>query len=116
MSEIVEGLGDAERERIAELRSRGAYFWIYLCVDGVPPEQLEQSLDVPAEALGPLIDFDRGERPSRRFHANRQEVVFPFHCYLEEARDEGEEAARLHPIDVNVLVHGDYVLTAHKEP
>jgi magnesium transporter len=116
MSEIVEGLGDAERERIAALRSEGTYFWIDLCLADIRPGHLEEALDIPAEAVRPLLDFERGERPSRRFYANRREVVFPFHCYLEEAREEGEETARLRPIDVNVVVHGDYVLTVHREP
>ena len=116
MSEIVEGLGDAERQRIAGLRARGTYFWIDLGVEGIAPEQLERTLDIPADALRPLLDFERGERPSRRFHADPQHVVFPFHCYLEETGEDGGEPQPLHPIDVNVLVHGDYVLTAHREP
>ena len=115
MSEIVEGFSDAERDGIATLRAQGTYFWIDLCVEGIAPEQLEETLDIPADALRPLIDFERGERPSRQFHADPQHVVFPFHCYLEEAGEDGEPQ-RLHPIDVNVLVHGDYVLTAHREP
>jgi magnesium transporter len=116
MSEIVEGLGDEERQRIAALRSRGAFFWIDLCVAELPAQRLRDALDVPAEALRPLLDFERGERPSRRFHANRQQVVFPFHCYLEAAPGEGEDTPRLEAIEVNVLVHGDYLLTAHREP
>jgi magnesium transporter len=115
MREIVEGLGSAERERIASLRSQGRFFWIDLCVAGVPEGELERALDIPPDALRPLLDFDRGERPSRRFSATRSQVVFPFHCYV-ESEPEGEDAPRLHAIEVNVLVHGDYLLTAHREP
>jgi magnesium transporter len=116
MSEIVEGLGSAECERIATLRGKGRFFWIDLCTDGDPGPELDRVLDVPPHALRPLLDFDRGERPSRRFSANRHQVVFPFHCYIEAEPREGGDTARLHAVEVNVLVHGDYLLTAHREP
>lgn len=115
MSEIVEGFGSAERERIAALRAASTFFWIDLCVADLSGEELARALDVPPDALRPLLDFERGERPSRRFHANRQQVVFPFHCYLEADPGQGEEAPRLRGIEVNVLAHGDYLLTAHRE-
>lgn len=116
MSEIVEGLGNAERERIAALREQGRFFWIDLCVDGLSEGDLDEALDVPPRALRPLLDFERGERPSRRFHANREQVVFPFHCYIESDPGEDDDPPRLQAIEVNVLVHGDYLLTAHREP
>jgi magnesium transporter len=116
MSEIVEGLGAEERERVACLRAEGHFFWIDLSTDDAAPEELEALLDVPRESCRPLLDFKRGERPSRRFTASRRQVVFPFQCYVEgEAAGEGE-APSLHSIEVNVLVHGDYLLTVHREP
>lgn len=114
MSEIVEGFGGSERERIASLRAQGRFFWIDLCLDDPSGEELSEVLDVGPHALRPLLDFQRGERPSRRFHANREQVVFPFNCYV-EGDVEGEEAPGLRAIDVNVLVHGDYLLTLHQE-
>jgi magnesium transporter len=116
MSEIVEGLGGSERERIASLREQGRFFWIDLCVGDLSGDDLNEALDIGPHALRPLLDFERGERPSRRFHANREQVVFPFHCYIEgNAEGEGEEAPGLRAIEVNVLVHGDYLLTLHHE-
>ncbi len=115
MSEIVEGLDGGKRERIASLRAKGDFFWIDLCVGDLPRGELGDALDVPPDALRPLLDFERGERPSRRFHANRKQVVFPFHCYLEADPREGEDPPRLQGIEVNVLVHGDYLLTVHRE-
>jgi magnesium transporter len=115
MSEIVEGLGRSEREQIAALRARGNFFWIDLCVADLPQGELGEALDIPPDALRPLLDFERGERPSRRFHANRRQVVFPFHCYLEDEPGEGEDTPGLQTVEVNVLVHGDYLLTAHRE-
>jgi len=115
MSEIVEGLGDAQRERIAALLGQGSFFWIDLCLADFSEAALAEVLDVPPQALRPLLDFKRGERPSRRFSADRRQVVFPFHCYIDADSGEGEDASRLHAIDVNVLVHGDYLLTVHSE-
>ncbi len=116
MSEIVEGLGGSERERIAALREQGRFFWIDLCVAELPREELGEALDIPPHAMRPLLEFERGGPPSRRFHADGQHVVFPFHCYLETDRQEGEDTPRLGAIEVNVLVHGDYLLTVHREP
>lgn len=115
MSEIVEGLGGSERERIADLRRQGHFFWIDLCVANLPREELAEILDISPHALRPLLDFERGGLPSRKFHADGQHVVFPFHCYLDTGRGEGEDIPRLRALDVNVLVHGDYLLTVHRE-
>jgi magnesium transporter len=116
MSEIVEGLGVEQHERIRELRAANHFFWIDVCTQSLSPTDVGRALSIPAEALRPLLDFERDERPSRRFLATRQEVVFPFHCYLEgdgKAEDDGPPGLR--PIAVNVLVHGDFLLTAHDE-
>jgi magnesium transporter len=115
MSEIVEGLGGSERERIAELRQLGRFVWVDLCVANLPSTELAEALDIPPHALRPLLDFERGGLPSRRFHADGQHVVFPFHCYVETGRSEGDDLPRLRAIEVNVLVHGDYLLTVHRE-
>jgi magnesium transporter len=115
VDEIVEGLGEEQRGRIAELRSQGRFFWVDISTEETSMQELEATLGIPQLALRPLLDFERGERPSRRFSATRTQVVFPFHCYLEsEARDE-EGSPRLRAIEVNVLVHGDYLLTVHRE-
>jgi magnesium transporter len=115
MSEIVEGLGPRERDRIPGLRAEGHFFWIDLCADDAAPELLEALLDVPSDSCRLLLDFDSGERPSRRVRASRRQVVFPFQCYVEEEADGDDETPGLHSIDVNVLVHGDYLLTVHRE-
>ena len=78
-------------------------------------EALAALLGVPHGAHRPLLDFERGGRPSRRFLASRRQVVFPFQCYLDEPEGE-DEAPILRSIEVNVLVHGDYLLTVHREP
>jgi len=116
MSEIVEGLSGSERSRVAGLRSAGRFFWADLSLDRVSGGELAEALGIPPHALRPLLDFGHGELPSRKFHADGEHVVFPFHCYVETDRQEGEDVPRLGAIEVNVLVHGDYLLTLHREP
>ena len=115
MSEIVEGLSGSERERIASLREQGRFFWIDLCVGDLPAAELGEVLGIRPKALRPLLEFERAGPPSRRFHADGQHVVFPFHCYLEGEHRDGDDTPRVGAIEVNVLVHGDYLLTAHRE-
>src|SRR3954453_23626896 len=115
MSEIVEGLGPRARERIPGLRAEGHFFWIDVCADDAEPELLEALPDVPPDECRPLLDFETGERPSRRVRSSRRQVVFPFQCYVEEEVAGEDETPRLHSIEVNVLVHGDYLLTVHRE-
>ena len=116
MNEILEGMGGEQRKRIAELRAQGHFFWIDVSIDDGADRDLAAALDIPQVALRPLLDFERGERPSRRFSATSTQVVFPFHCYLESDPQDDEYTPRLRAIEVNVLVHGDYLLTVHREP
>lgn len=115
MSEIVEGLSGSERQRIADLRAGGHFFWADLSLAQTSAEELAEVLSIPPHALRPLLDFGHGEPPSRKFHADGEHVVFPFHCYVETAREAGEDVPRLGAVEVNVLVHGDYLLTLHRE-
>jgi magnesium transporter len=116
MSEIVEALDDAGRQRVADLRRAGAFFWADICLQDLgAPEEIGAALDIPEHALRPLLSFGHEGLPSEKFHADLDHVVFPFHCYLESPPADGEEARILEAIEVNVLVHGDYLLTLHRE-
>lgn len=122
MSEIVEALDDRGRQRIADLRAAGTFFWADICLEELTsPEELGRVLEIPEHALRPLLSFGPGGLPSQKFHADVDHVVFPFHSYLEsppaEDEDGGEDAspAFLEAIEVNVVVHGDYLLTLHRE-
>src|SRR4051794_26894930 len=102
MGEIVDGL---DRERIAALRSAGRFFWVDVRLGEAGPTDLQEILGVPRNALRPLLDFDESTPPSRNFQADDHHVVFAFTAF-----------ERNRPIDVNVLVSGDYMLTVHRDP
>lgn len=114
MAEIVEALGGSERERIATLRSHGSFFWVDLNAEEATAERLEETLGIGRHAVEPLLDFGRAVPPSRKFHADGEHVIFPFVCFV-EAEEVDEDLTRLEPIEVHVLVHGDYLLTVHRE-
>src|SRR5436190_11414101 len=113
MAEIVQGLGGTARERIDSLRRAGRFFWIDLSADEVTSDEMRDALGITPHALGPLLEFGRETPPSRKFHADGEHVVFPFTAFLEAEAAEGG-VARLEPLSVHVLVHGDYVLTVHR--
>jgi magnesium transporter len=115
MSEIVEGLGAGELERIAELRREGHFFWADVCFDENSPEQIGEAFEIPPHALRPLLSFGHFGQPAQKFHADSEHVVFPFHCYLEPEVDRDDDEEMLDAIEVNVAVHGDYILTVHRE-
>ena len=113
MGEIIEGLGRRERERIRELRTRKAFFWIDLSLSGTSGDDLADALDVPDKALDMLLDFGADSSSTRRFYSDGQHVVFSFWCFLETSGAGSSEP--LQPIEVHVLISGEYMLTLHVE-
>jgi magnesium transporter len=114
VTEIVDGLDGAQRERIAALREAGHFFWVDVALDDSSAGDLSEALGVPEHLFQALLSFGAEQATSRKFHADGQHVVFAFSCYL----DWGPEDAvryRLRPVEVHVLVTGDYLLTLHEE-
>jgi magnesium transporter len=104
MGEIVEGLDAAARERIRSLLADERFFWLDVRLDRAAGDELGSALGVSGAALEALTDFGEHRRLWRRFHADGQRVAFPFTCYRGPT-----------PIEVHVLVTGDFVLTVHRE-
>ena len=114
MTEVVYGLAAAERERLAALRAEGRFFWIDVSRAETSREDLVRALGIPDRAAAALGSAREGYA-SRAFHADGESVVFALRCYVEsEAEDDGAEY-RLRPIEVQVLVTSDYLLTLHDE-
>ena len=107
MVEIIAGLGPTERRRVAELRESGRFFWVDVTAESVERQALREVLSLDDVALAALLDSDPDAPPSRRVHIDAKHVVFAMTCFGEEGDHE--------PIDVRVLVHGDYLLTVHAE-
>ncbi len=65
MTEIVEGLDGAQRDRIAELRKGARFFWMDVALSETSPDDLREVLAIPEPALHALLGFG-GDRPSSR--------------------------------------------------
>ena len=103
MTAIVEGLGEAEQERIRTLRRDAEFFWVDLSASEAGGTAASEHLAIPDPALAALLDFAPLAPSSRKFYADGTRVAFPFTCYVEGTA-----------VEVNVLVCRDYVLTVHE--
>jgi magnesium transporter len=114
MSEIVEGLDDAKRRQVSSLRAAGRFFWIDVALGETSPDELGELLGIPEAALPALVGFGDERASSRKLHADGERVVFPFACYLPATGPSGGTRFRLQPVEVHVLVSGDYLVTLHE--
>ena len=114
MTDVLYGLGAAERERVAALRAEGRFFWLDVSLSETSREELVETLGIPERALGALRST-RGGYASRAFHADGESVVFALRCYVELETEEGAAGYRLRPIEVHVVVTSDYLLTLHDQ-
>jgi magnesium transporter len=115
MTEIVEGLDGAERDRIGELRKNGSFFWVDVSLGETSPHELGEVLAIPQQALEVLLGFGEARPSTRKLYADGKHVVFPFSAYLDSNQLAERTPYRLSPVEVRVLVCGDYVLTVHEE-
>jgi magnesium transporter len=105
VTEVLTGLDAGDRERIAALRAQGRFFWLDASLSETSREELADALGVPEPAV----------RGPSRVHADRGSVQFVLRCYVPTERPADEAAYRLTPIQVQVVVTGDCLLTLHEE-
>jgi magnesium transporter len=115
MGEIVEGIGAAERERIAALLKDGKFFWVDVSLAQTSRDDLGKALGVPDHALDRLVDFREDTPPSRKFHADGKHVVFSFSSFLETTQSTAGIPEPLRVIEIHVFISGDFILTLHEE-
>ena len=115
MTEILYGLQGEQRQRVAALRKRGDFFWLDASLSETGLDDLVDALDIPERAARALVGYGEADEPSRKFHADGQHVIFVLTCYLAPAEGAPEAPQRLRPVEVHVLVSGEYLLTLHQE-
>jgi magnesium transporter len=109
---VVEGLDASARSRIATLRKEGKFVWIDASSGATSADDLRDALTIPDGALRALLAFgDRGTR-ARKLFAGEKMVVFSTTCYLVTS---GMAKGALRPVEVHLLVGGDFVLTLHED-
>jgi magnesium transporter len=110
-----ETLRELDPARIAELRKRGEFFWVDLATHGGPSaEEIAAVFGLDRKAAETLASFRPGGAPARKIHVDQDLIVFPFWC---SATSESERRADqpLVLLRVNVVLHGDYLLTVHQQ-
>jgi magnesium transporter len=115
MTEIVEGLDGAERDRIAELRRGGRFFWIDVALSETSADDLGEALSIPKHALQALLGFGEARPSSHKLYTDGKHVAFAFSCYIESTQLADDGPYHLRPVEVHLLVCGDYLLTLHEE-
>ena len=115
MTEIVEGLDGAAREKVAELLESGHFFWLDVALSDTSPDDLREVLGIPEETLHALLGFGTDHMSSRKFHADGKRVAFALSAYLESTVPVDDAAERLRAVEVHLLVAGEYLLTVHEE-
>jgi magnesium transporter len=114
ITEVLFGLDTAERERVTALRSQQRFFWLDVSRAETSPDDLVELLRIPERAARSL--FGSGDAyASRTFHADGDSVAFVLRCYVEPEVPAEEATYRLRPLQVQVLVTADYMLTLHHE-
>jgi magnesium transporter len=104
MGEVVQGLDAAARERVRSLLADKRFFWVDVDFDDIQPAELRSVLDLPDRALDALMGFEHDRPATRKFYADDAHVAFALSAYS------GPD-----PVEVHVLVTGDYLLTLHEE-
>jgi magnesium transporter len=96
------------------MRSQGRFFWLDVSRSETSSDDLVEALRIPERASRSL--FGSGDAyASRAFHADGESVVFGLCCYVESEMPADEATFRLRPLQVQVLVTADYLLTLHQE-
>ena len=75
MTEVLDTLDAAERERVAALRAEGRFFWLDVSLSETSREDLVAALGLHERALGALRRTGDGYA-SRAFHADGESVAF----------------------------------------
>jgi magnesium transporter len=114
VTEVLDGLNSAERERVAALRADGRFFWLDVSLMETSRDDLVEVLAIPERALRALSD-SRDAYASGTLRADGESVVFSVRCDVELEAPADDTAYRLRPIEVQVLVTGDYLLTFHEQ-
>ena len=114
MTDVLTGLDAAQRARVDALRAQGRFFWIDVSLGEATHDDLVEALAIPEGALRALPGAGAASA-SRTFHADGESVAFTLRCYVDAATPAEDAAFRLRPLEVRVVITGDYLATLHVE-
>jgi Mg2+ and Co2+ transporter CorA len=106
-----------EAERVARMRAAGEFFWadLDLAHEGAL-EAIAEAFGIDEGAAAALGEFRRATSPARKVHVDDDLIVFRFWCIGRP--DAGVQGGIdvIDPFQVNVALHGDFLLTVHEKP
>jgi magnesium transporter len=110
-------LRELDADQIERLRKQDEFFWIDLDLAGeVTVERIAEVFGIDEGAAETLGNFARATSPAHKMHVDGDLIVFRYWCIgLPDAEVPGGIEA-IEPFQVNVLLHGDYLLTVHRQP
>ena len=114
MTEILQGLQDAQRDRVAALLEDGQFFWLDVSLSDTSLEDLVEAVDIPDRAAQALASVVESDGSSRKFHSGSHDLVFTSSCYIDRS-EVASRPQRMRRLDVQVLVSDKYLLTLHEE-
>ncbi len=115
-SQRVSILRRLDPDEIRELRARDEFFWVDLALaDGVSAAEIAAALELSDAAAERLVSFVAGGSPASRIQVESDLIVFPFWCSRPPDEEDEVPAGRLALFRVNVLVHGDFLVTVHED-
>jgi magnesium transporter len=107
----IEIVREFEPARIVRMRDAAEFFWADLDVRELDIDAVAEAFKIAPDDAEPLRDFSHGGSPARKVHVGDQVVVFPFWC---AANPEAGPESDPEIFRVNVLLHGDFLLTVHR--
>jgi magnesium transporter len=114
VTDVLSGLDAAQRARVDALRAQGRFFWIDASLREATHDELVEALAIPEGALRALPGSGEASA-SRTFHADGQSVAFTLRCYVDAQAPTEDASFRLRPLEVRVVITGDYLATLHVE-
>ena len=115
-SQRVSILRRLDPDEIRELRANDEFFWVDLAVaDGVSATEIAAALELSDGAAERLVSFVAGGSPASRIQIESDLIVFPFWCSRPPDEADAVPAGKLALMRVNVLVHGDFMVTVHQD-
>jgi hypothetical protein len=105
VTEVLHGLGPAERERVAALRAQGRFFWLDVALDETSRDDVAEALEIPPDGRRALSASGEA-RSLRTSQADSESVAFSLSGYVESQTPSGEGGYRQQPVQVRVVVTG----------
>src|SRR6476659_8723353 len=102
-----------DAEHVNRMRAEGGFFWADLDLESTTIDEIAKVFGLDEGAADAAGSFRRDVAPARKFHVDADLIVF---CFWSAGTPEAGPLGgidAIDPFEVNVVLHGDYLLTVH---